>query len=222
MGEAELHETTGELIIRSVFVFYGDASSPELAVRIANDISTHWNEAEAGVIIHHKRWSIRFEITGRHEPALKPESVWYNDDPKMNYFRIEDFLIGNVSYVDGIGSNTGCFKTDNMLQTSTTAAHEYGHTIGLVHPQITDIRGGVEPAIMYPRGTLCDPHLQYDPAAQPSAHGGFLDPKFRKVTLFDVQQLHLHKLDFNEKGFARVGEFTSIFHDKELPGFSGA
>jgi hypothetical protein len=105
------------------------------------------------------------------------------------------------------------------LQTSTTAAHEYGHTLGLIHPKILDIREGLEPAIMYPRGTLCDAQLQYDPTAKASEHGGFLDPKHRKVCLMDIENLHLHKLDFNEEGFARVGEFTSIYHDKHTEGF---
>ncbi|MBA4167605.1 MAG: hypothetical protein H0X41_08710 [Chitinophagaceae bacterium] len=149
---------------------------------------------------------------------MKPETVWYNDDPKLNFFRIEKYVTGNVSYVDGIGSNTGCFKLDNLMQTTTTAAHEYGHTIGLEHPHNTDIRGGLQCGIMYPRGTLCDAHLQYDPAASAAAHGGFLDPQHRKVCLSDIENLHLHKLDFNEHGFAQLGEFTSIYHDKDVEG----
>ncbi len=221
MGEVEIHEATGELIIHSIFVIYGDAATAELATRIATDISMHWNAPAAAVVVHGKSYNIRFEIKGIYEPRLSPETVWYNDNPRMNYFRIEDFLMGNISYVDGIGSNTGCFQTANLLQTSTTAAHEYGHTLGLVHPTVTDIRGGREAAIMYPRGTICDPQLQYDPRAKPSEYGGFLDPKFRKVTLDDIRNLHLHKLDFNETGFAPLGEFSSFFHQKETPEFSG-
>jgi hypothetical protein len=222
MGEAEIHEATGELIIHSTFVIYGDAATDELAKRIASDISMHWNEPAAAVVIHGKLYNIRFNIDGVHEPRLTPETVWYNDNPRMNYFRIEDALLGNISYVDGIGSNTGCFQTANLLQTSTTAAHEYGHTLGLVHPSITDIRGGLEPSIMYPRGTLCDAHLQYDPRARPSEYGGFLDPKFRRVTLDDIKILSLHKLRFDHRGFAQLGEFSSFFHQKETPDISGA
>ncbi len=219
MGEAELHDASGELIIRSVFYFYGDAANAEIAQSLAKEIEDHWNEPEAEVVIHKKNYEIRFEITGIYEPALKPETVWYNDDPKLNFFRIEEYVTGNVSYVDGIGSNTGYFKLDNLKQTSTTAAHEYGHTIGLAHPEITDIRGGLECGIMYPRGTLCDAHLQYDPHAPAAAQGGTLDPQYRKVCLSDIEQLQLHKLDYNEKGFAKLGEFTSIYHGRDLPGF---
>lgn len=216
MGQAELHGATGELIIRSVFYFYGDASTPELSQRIADDIQNHWNEPHAVVIIKRKNYTVRFEITGVHAPNISPDKVWYNDDPQYNYFRVENYIEGNVSFVDAIGSNTGYLKVDNLLQTSTTAAHEYGHTLGLVHPKILDIRGGTDPAIMYPRGTLCDPHLQYDPKAAPATPGGTIDPKYRKVCLIDIENLQLHKLDFDDNGYAKVGEFTSLYHEKHM------
>ena len=222
MGEAELHKATGELIIRSVFYFYGDAANASIAEKIASDIQTHWNEPRSSVIILRKNYRVIFDIKGFYDPALQPETVWYNDDQKLNFFRLEHYAVGNISFVDGIGSNTGYFKIDNLLQTSTTAAHEYGHTIGLVHPKDLDLRGGKQPGIMYPRGTICDAHLQYWPEAKPGEHGGFLDPKYRKVLDEDIQMLQLHKLDFSEQGIAKVGEFTSLYHEKHLEGFSDA
>lgn len=222
MGEAELHKATGILIIRSVFYFYGDAASESLAEKIASDIQTHWNEPQSAVIIHKKPYRVTFEIKGYYDPALQPETVWYNDDQKLNFFRLEHYAVGNISFVDGIGSNTGYFKLDNLLQTSTTAAHEYGHTIGLVHPSLLDIRGGKQPGIMYPRGTICDADFQYWPHAKPGDEGGFLDPKYRKVLDEDIQALHLHKLDFNDQGIGKVGDFTSLYHEKHEEGFSGA
>jgi hypothetical protein len=221
MGEAELHKATGELIIRSVFYFYGDAANASIAAKIASDIQTHWNEPQSSVIVNKKSYRVIFDIKGFHDPALQPETVWYNDDQKLNFFRLEHYAVGNISFVDGIGSNTGYFKLDNLLQTSTTAAHEYGHTIGLVHPKNLDIRGGGQPGIMYPRGTICDAHLQYWPHAKPGDEGGFLDPKYRKVLDEDIHALQLHKLDFNEQGIARVGEFTSLYHERHQEGFSG-
>jgi len=219
MGEAELHEPSGELIIRSVICIYGDGASAPLAVQIAKEIEDHWNEPEAAVTIHRKNYDIRFEISGIYEPDLQPDKVWYNDNPRMNFFRVERYVRGDISYVDGVGCNTGYFKLDNLMQTATTAAHEYGHTIGLSHPEVTDIRGGHEAGIMYPRGTLCDAEFQYDPHAAAAAPGGFLDPEHRKVCLQDIENLRLHKLDFNEKGFAMLGEFSSIYHEKDQEGF---
>ena len=43
MGEAELIKTERKLYIRSIFHFYGDAASNDLAFQIANDIARHWN-----------------------------------------------------------------------------------------------------------------------------------------------------------------------------------
>jgi hypothetical protein len=219
MGEAELNKSAGEIVIRSVFYFYGDAATGELAEQIATDIQKHWNEPLATVRIGRTEYRVRFEISGIADPAIAPEIVWYNDDPKLNFFRLEKFVVGNISFVDGIGSNTGYFKIDNLLQTSTTAAHEYGHTIGLLHPDLLDIRGGKPPGIMYPRGTLCDPQLQYWPHAKPGEEGGFLDPRFRRVLSSDVVALDLHKLDFDERGYAKLGEFTSLYHQKHEEGF---
>lgn len=216
MGSAEIIPLQNLLLIRSVFYFYGDAASPELSLQIANDIETHWNEPQASVQIKRNTVRVQFDVKGIYAPDLDPEMVWYNDDPRLNFFRIENDVMGNISFVDGIGCNTGYFKLDNLLQTSTTAAHEYGHTIGLVHPELLDLRGIPIPGIMYPRGTLCDRHFQYDPTVAAGEYGGVLNPVHRKVLQEDIDLLKLQKLDFNAEGFATLGEFSSIYHEKHI------
>lgn len=217
MGEAELNKSSLELIIHSVFYFYGDAATPELSIKIADDMSHCWNEPQAIVHIKHQDYKVRFQIDGIYAPGLPPEKVWYNDQPRLNYFRVEEYITGNISFVDEIGCNTGYFKLANLLQTPTTAAHEFGHTLGLVHPKNLDIRGGGIPAIMYPRGTIVDPPFQYSPTALPGQDGGTLDPQHRKVLTSDIELLKLHKLDFNQQGLAIVGEFSSMYHEKHVP-----
>lgn len=216
MGSAEYIPSNNLLLIRSIFYFYGEAASPELSVQIADDIKRHWNEPRATVQLKRSMVPVRFEVQGIYAPDLDPEMVWYNDNPQLNFFRIEKDVMGNISFVDGIGCNTGYFKLDNLLQTSTTAAHEYGHTIGLVHPEILDLRGEPIPGVMYPRGTLCDPHFQYDPTVAAGEYGGVLNPIHRKVLQSDIDLLRLHKLDFDAKGFATLGEFSSIYHEKHI------
>ncbi len=212
MASVQLLSATHQLIIHSHFYFYGTAASEVLAKQIATDIEQHWNEPNATIQYKGKIYEVVFDVKGFYDPQLQPETVWYNTDPKLFFFRIEEYSPLDISFVDGIGSNTGFFKLSNLLQTSTTAAHEYGHMIGLHHPQQLDIRGQKTPGIMYPRGTLCDPHFQYDPSATPGQKGGTLDPKHRKVLTEDIQQLKLHKLNFDDGDFAVLGDFTSIYH----------
>src|SRR5262245_56917758 len=99
MGEAELDTISQQLIIHSVIVCYGEADTLDLNLKIANDISLHWNEPEAQIAIKNKWYTVRFEIEAIHEPDIDPEKIWYNDNPRFNYFRIEEFADTNVSFV---------------------------------------------------------------------------------------------------------------------------
>ena len=217
MGEAELLVNKNQLIIHSVFFFYGDAANEELSIQIAKDIADYWNLANGKVVIKRKVFDLIFNIEGIWERALTPGVVYENTNPRNNYFRVEEYVNGNISFVDEINSNTGYFKLENLLYNSTTAAHEYGHTIGLLHPPNLDIRGKGIPGIMYPRGTLVDPEFQYVPDAVPGQNGGTLNPYTRKVLQEDINNLKLDRLDFNSRGFAIAGDFTSVWHDKHLP-----
>ena len=215
MGEVELKPDVNKLIIHSVIFFYGDAASEALSFKITMDISDQWNAAKGKVKIKNIVYDIIFNIESIWEKELSPEIVFENTNPRNNYFRIEEYASDNISFVDAIGCNTGYFKLDNLLNNSTTAAHEYGHTIGLHHPQILDIRGKGIPGIMYPRGTIVDPNFQYDPNVEAGLKGGTMNPFTRKVLLKDIEDLHLSRLSFNEKGFAVVGDFSSVWHEAD-------
>jgi hypothetical protein len=217
MGEAEIIPGTGQLIIHSALFFYGDAVTGALAAQVAKDISDHWNEPGATVTIDKKLYRVIFNIEGTWSKLLTPEMIFDNNNPRNNYFRIEEYAMNNISFVDGLPCNTGYFKLENLLHNSTTAAHEYGHTLGLSHPEILDIRGKGQPGIMYPRGTICDPEFHYDPSAAPGAKGGTLNPFTRKVLQADINLLQLHLLPFNDHGTAVIGGFTDVFHENHLP-----
>jgi hypothetical protein len=223
MGEAELLPNNNLLVIHAVIFIYGDAANEDLSLRIAADIENYWNAAQGIVEIRDgwfskKTYDVRFNIVGKFDQNLIPQTVFENTNPRNNYFRIEEFAIGNISFVDGLNSNTGYFKLENLLNNSTTAAHEYGHTLGLDHPHILDIRGGGTPGIMYPRGTLVDPHFQYYPEAVAGEKGGTLNPFTRKVLQKDIDDLRLNNLSFNSQRLATLGAFSSVWHEKHLPG----
>jgi len=217
MGEVELMPITNQLYIHSRLFFYGDAASDALSYQIAKDIADHWNSAKGQVLIKNTLYHVLFDIEGIWAKSLSPEMVFENTNPRNNYFRVEEFATGNISFVDGVGSNTGYFKLDNLLNNSTTAAHEYGHTIGLEHPEILDIRGKGVPGIMYPRGTIVDAIYQYSPVALPLAPGGTMNPFNRKVLQEDIDNLNLHRLAYNRNGIAVIGNFTNIWHQQHHP-----
>ena len=209
MGEAEINGS--QVIIAAHLITYGNAAGEEVTSRIREEIETLWNEPQGMVFLKSSAFRTIFRITAEYRSALDEIEVYQNLDPRNNYFRIEEYAHGNISFVDGIGCNSGYFKLENLYKGSTTAAHEFGHTLGLHHPTETDIRGQGTPGIMHPRGTLVDAHLQYDPLMQAGITGGTMHPMHRKVQPRDIQNLKLDDLRFRD-GRAVVGAFTNIYH----------
>ena len=211
MGEVELDTHHRQITVCSHIITYGHAATPELTEQIRDEIETMWNEPQSFISLQSNSLIVRFKITAEFKHHISDIEVYQNTDPRNNYFRIEEFAMGNISFVDGINCNSGFFKLENLYKGSTTAAHEYGHTIGLDHPKDLDLRGKGIPGIMYPRGTLVDPQFQYDPGKPAGVTGGTMHPMHRKVLPSDIASLRLHKLRFQSTK-AILGEFTNVYH----------
>jgi hypothetical protein len=209
MGEVELNNN--RLVIHSHIITYGNAADPSLTESIRDEIETMWNEPAGHCFIDNDSYQVIFRITASYKPDISEIDIYQNLDPRNNYFRIEEFAMGNISFVDGLGCNSGYFKLENLYKGSTTAAHEYGHTLGLDHPDGLDIRGKGIPGIMYPRGTLVDPPYQYEPDKPAGVKGGTMHPMFRRVRREDIDDLKLHRLNFRENK-SILGDFTNIWH----------
>jgi hypothetical protein len=211
MGEVEIDHIRRIIIVSSHIITYGTEAKEDVTERIRQEIELMWNEPGAYIFMHGQHFRLLFTITAEAMPEIQELDVLQNTDPRNNYFRIEKFVHGNISFVDGLNSNSGYFLLDNLYEGSTTAAHEYGHTLGLDHPKNLDIRGRGAPGIMYPRGTLVDPSYQYDPSIAAGEKGGTIHPQFRKVKLEDIDKLRLARLSYNGNK-AILGGFTNIYH----------
>lgn len=219
MGKAEINPDKQSLTVTSHIITYGNAADEKVTALIRDEIETMWNEPQGLISIRNIPLLVRFRITAQLQSGIDMEEVYRNTDPRNNYFRIEEYARGSISFVDGLGCNSGYFKLENLYKGSTTAAHEYGHTLGLMHPADMDYRGKGIPGIMYPRGTLVDPQFQYDPSKPAGVTGGTMHPIYRKVFAEDIVALRLDRLRFiNTK--AIIGDFTNVFHlDHREAGF---
>lgn len=216
MGEAEFIRTSRTVLLHATIVTYGHAADERITEQIRREIEDMWNAPQGKVYLSDQEWIFRCSIKGICIPDIDPTEVVSNTDPRMNFFRIEERSINHISFVDGLGCNTGYFQVDNLYEGSTTAAHEFGHTLGLDHPRDLDIRGYGRPGIMYPRGTLVDPEFQYDPQVPAGMPGGTMHPMHRRVSQSDINLLRLHRLRLRGN-FAIVGDFSNQYHPDHGP-----
>ena len=114
MGEAYIINKT--LFITSHLITYGNAATTEITERIRDEIETMWNEAQGRIIINDEAYLVQFNITSELKKDIPELEVLQNVDARNNYFRIEELAKGSISFVDGLGSNSGYFLLENLYQ----------------------------------------------------------------------------------------------------------
>lgn len=201
--------------ISATLFLYGTEATAEIGDKIIEEINRMYNEPKATFMVNTTLvpviFDIRYELVSPTD-ALDLASV--NTDYRNNYIRIESENHITRSFMGfGLGDNAGHWITTDNLGTSTTAAHEFGHSLGLDHPANPDFRGSsTPPPIMAARGSLVDPQYQWNPQANAGEFGGTMNPKYRKVTLEEIDMI-LDGLNFNTTDTYYVGNLSNNLFD---------
>jgi hypothetical protein len=196
-------------------VFYGKYATDDLAQRIVLEINQMWNEPNAKLQLGSSLFDIVFDIKyfclSNSEVLSK---VLNNSDYAVNFIRIEDKNVAERSMMGfGLGENSGHWLITDQLGDSTTAAHEFGHALGLPHPDQLDFRFTGMPPIMAPRGTIVDANFQWNPLAEAGAVGGTMRPIFRRVRASEVLEV-LNGLNPEKLENLKIGKLTNQLFDE--------
>src|SRR5438045_7037919 len=99
MGEVEIDHIRRIIIVSSHIITYGTEAKEDVTERIRQEIELMWNEPAAYIFMHGQHFRLLFTITAEATPEIQELDVLQNTDPRNNYFRIEKFVHGNISFV---------------------------------------------------------------------------------------------------------------------------
>jgi hypothetical protein len=208
------HQKTS-ITIKAHLLLYGTFASDELGQRIVNEINSMWNEPKAKILVNESDFEVWVEVDFE---CLSQADILYkvqtNTNFENNFIRIEEKNIAQRSMMGfGLGDNSGHWLITDQLGDSTTASHEFGHALGLPHPDRLDYRNTGMPPIMAPRGTIVDTEYQWNPLAEPGAIGGTMRPIFRRVRADEVIKTIQH-LDFSQTETQNIGRLSNQLFDE--------
>lgn len=212
---ATYFQDKNQIHIISKLYLYGFGANEETGNLIVGEINRMYNEPRACVQLKGQEtkvfFYVNYEIISIREAS---EMTLENSDFRNNFIRIENKNVLSRSFMGfGLGDNVGHWLTTDNLGTSTTAAHEFGHGLGLDHPVFNDYRGThAAPPIMAPRGSLVDPQFQWNPAAKAGEFGGTMNPVHRKVSLHEIE-LILEGLSFDSTDIYHIGYLSNKLFD---------
>lgn len=179
-------ETNKTLTVRSHFYFYG-LIDQNLSKDIATEINDVWNARRHQIILNKVSYDLVFKITSSVVDIDEARDISYMSNPMNNFVRIMEKANSSITSSFMIGhTNSGVWLLSNQLGVNKTAAHEYGHSLGLDHPEGDSYEG-------IPRIML----TQF--------YGRDLNLRDREVLEVDIKELKI-KSDTNT-----LGEFKNTF-----------
>lgn len=220
-GIAAIDAKNHTVTVTSTMYFYGSSATADFARNTAASIQNQWNGANGTVKIGGESYKVSFAVKGvavSDDAFLEVLSVPLNNSLENNYIRVEGAtshdLTGTSSTdrKDGkSGGNTGYWSSNqNKENKGTTAAHEYGHGLGLRHPS-TGGRGGQKPNIMMTINNSGQVDPQY---VTHTADGTQLDDSQRKVTQENIDQVFTPEIRQNlqQNGTTGIGVLSNEYH----------
>lgn len=203
-----------EIIVKAKNYFYGTMAEDDIVKAIDHEINQMWNQPLVVYFYNQQYYKVKFDIRSEIvDEAAVLDLISHNLSHEFNFIRIE-----NKGKIDrsmmgfGLGENSGFWVTSDNLGHSTTAAHEFGHAIGLPHPNIIDYRGMGYPPLMAPRGTLVDSELQWNVLADPGTYGGTMRPDHRRVRQDEVLSIMGRMVYVTDNNFI-IGKLSNIYFD---------
>ena len=196
-GEPVFDEKNKTVKIQSTFLVYGSGAN-KYAGQFASNVSKMWNSAGGTVKVDGKEYKATFQISVKvvSEGTAK-EIAKGNKDPKLNFVRIETSNDpSNVGKADTKGGSNSFFINTKQLDetSSTTPAHEYGHSLGLNGHTSTDKYMSGQPDIMSTKATLVDKEFSTNPPTPaPNGQEGYrLDTQYRKVLQSNLDGVNIN------------------------------
>ncbi|MBX2952382.1 MAG: hypothetical protein KF870_07740 [Leadbetterella sp.] len=203
-----------EIRVKARIFLYGKYADAPLAADIEAEINRMWNQPLVVIPVPDRYLKVRFQV--RVEAITVEEAkqkMRENRSHEVNFVRVEDANIVERSMMGmGLGQNSGHWLITDQLGQSTTAAHEFGHALGLPHPRQLDYRGTGYPPLMAPRGTLVDAIFQWNPLAEPGAFGGTMKPVHRRVRQEEIMEVLARAVQV--EGNFIIGEISNLYFDE--------
>lgn len=203
-----------ELRVKASLFLYGKYATEQLAGEIEAEINRMWNQPLVVVPVQVRYLKVRFLVkVGILTVEEAKQKMRDNLSHEVNFVRVEDANIVERSMMGhGLGQNSGHWLITDQLGRSTTAAHEFGHALGLPHPAQFDYRGTGYPPLMAPRGTLVDAVFQWNPLADAGAYGGTMNPVHRRVRQEEVLEV-MARAVYTGSNFI-IGEISNSYYDE--------